>query len=107
MTQLYPTLQPTRDNILIEIIKDIEETLTVGKLNIVVQRDLGEVKYKKGKVISVGPGRTLECGVADVINLKPGDEVLLPTYAGTQVLFSSDPKEVHEMVKWSDVIARL
>ena len=42
-------------------------------------------KPKEGEVVAVGPGKTLENGTTEKMNLKVGDKVLFGSYAGTEV----------------------
>ncbi len=42
-------------------------------------------KPKEGKVVAVGPGKVLEDGKRQAMQLKAGDRVLFSSYAGTEV----------------------
>ncbi len=47
--------------------------------------DTAKEKPQQGKVIAVGPGRTLESGTKVSLEVKEGDTVIFSKYAGTEV----------------------
>ncbi|MFZ5827956.1 MAG: co-chaperone GroES [Bacillota bacterium] len=47
--------------------------------------DTAKEKPQQGKVIAVGPGRTLETGTKVALEVKEGDTVIFSKYAGTEV----------------------
>jgi len=47
--------------------------------------DTAKEKPQQGKVIAVGPGRTLESGTKVALEVKEGDTVIFSKYAGTEV----------------------
>ena len=46
--------------------------------------DTTKEKPQEGKVLAVGPGRVLDDGKREHMDLKPGDKVLYAKYAGTE-----------------------
>ena len=50
--------------------------------------DVAKEKAQTGKVIAIGTGKVLESGKVQPMNVKIGDIVFLPKYAGTEA--SSD-----------------
>lgn len=75
------------------------ETKTAGGI---VLPDSAKEKPQKGKVVSVGPGKTLDDGKVKKMQVKKGDIVLFTSYAGTEVKISG--KE-HLIMSESDILA--
>jgi chaperonin GroES len=57
-----------------------EETTKSG----IVIPDTAKEKPQEGKVLAVGPGRVLDDGNREQMDLKPGEKVLYAKYAGTE-----------------------
>ena len=57
-----------------------EETTKSG----IVIPDTAKEKPQEGKVLAVGPGRVLDDGKREHMDIKPGDKVLYAKYAGTE-----------------------
>ena len=73
-------LTPLADKV---IVKRLEaETKTKGGI---VLPDTAKEKPKRGKVLAVGPGRTLDSGEVVKPSVKAGDEVIFSSYAGTEI----------------------
>jgi chaperonin GroES len=68
----------------------------------IVLPDTAKEKPQEGKVIAVGPGRKLDNGSVEAMDLKVGDKVLYAKYAGTE--FKVDDEELL-IVKQTDVLA--
>ena len=47
--------------------------------------DTAKEKPFEGEVVAVGPGRTLEDGTREVMDVKAGDKVILSKYGGLEV----------------------
>lgn len=73
-------IRPLADNVLIERLE--AETKTPGGI---VLPDTAKEKPQKGKVMSVGDGKTLEDGNVRKVQVKKGDTVLFRSYAGTDL----------------------
>ena len=73
-------IRPLADNVLIERLE--AETKTSGGI---VLPDTAKEKPQKGKVISVGKGKTLEDGTVQKVQVKKGDTILFRSYAGTDL----------------------
>ncbi len=73
-------IQPLGDRVLVEPQKDSE----VKKGGIIIP-DSAKEKPMQGKVISVGPGKRDDNGKLITMNVKKGDQILLPKYGGTEV----------------------
>ena len=53
-------------------------------------------KPKEGKVIAVGPGKVMEDGKRQAMQLKAGDKILFSSYAGTEVKVNGEEYLVME-----------
>ena len=73
-------VQPLQDRILVE--RAEQETKTASGL--IIPDGQGE-KPAQGKVVAVGPGRTLDSGTKIDMEVAEGDLVLFGKYAGTEV----------------------
>jgi len=73
-------LKPLHDRILVERIEE-EEEVRGG----IVIPDTAKEKPQEGKVVAVGPGKTLDNGQKVTMSLKKGDRVLFGKYSGTEV----------------------
>jgi chaperonin GroES len=90
-------LRPLGDRVVIEPIPREEMT----KSGIVLP-DTAKEKPQEGKVIAVGPGRILDDGKREAIDVKKGDKVLYAKYAGTE--FKIDGEELL-IVSQKDILA--
>jgi chaperonin GroES len=88
---------PTEDRVLIQPIEATERT--AGGI---ILPDTAKEKPQRGKVLAVGPGKTLKNGKRAALNLRVGDEVVYGKYSGTEVDLGSDTFVV---VRESDVLA--
>lgn len=73
-------LRPTGGNIIVE--PQGKETKTASGI---ILPDSGEKRQGQGKVIAVGPGKLLENGTRQVIEVKVGDTVVFKQYAPDEV----------------------
>jgi chaperonin GroES len=90
-------LQPLGDRVVIEPTPREEMT----KSGIVLP-DTAKEKPQEGLVVAVGPGRILEDGKREPMDVKKGDKVLYAKYAGTE--FKVDGEELL-IVSQKDVLA--
>ncbi len=72
--------KPGTDRVLIEPVEQAEKTLGG-----VFLPDTAKEKPVNGKVLAVGPGRTLESGTVVPIAYKVGDTVAYSKYSGTEL----------------------
>ena len=68
----------------------------------IVLPDTAKEKPQEGSVLAVGPGRILDDGKRDSIDVKVGDKVLYAKYAGTE--FKVDGDELL-IVSQKDILA--
>ena len=92
-------LRPLQDRILVKRVD--EESKTSGGIII---PDTAKEKPQEGKVVAVGPGKTLESGKISEPNVKKGDRVLFSKYAGTEIEIESSKCLV---MKEEDILAIL
>jgi chaperonin GroES len=78
-TPITKKLRPLGDKVVIQPTAR-EETTKSG----IVIPDTAKEKPQEGKVLAVGPGRVLDDGKREHMDLKPGDKVLYAKYAGTE-----------------------
>ena len=73
-------LKPLGDKV---VVKRLEaETTTKGGI---VLPDAAQEKPKRGKVMAVGPGKTLDSGEVAKPAVKKGNEVIFSSFAGTEI----------------------
>lgn len=73
-------IRPLSDKLVIKVVEDAEQTS--GGIFI---PDSAKEKPQKGEVIAVGPGKVLENGNKEELDVKVGEIVLYAKYAGTDV----------------------
>ena len=90
-------IRPLQDRILVKRV-DEEETTSGG----IIIPDTAKEKPQEGKVISVGPGKTLDSGQIAEPGVKAGDRILFSKYAGSDVDVDGDE---HIIIREDDVLA--
>ncbi len=90
-------IKPLSDRVLVQRLE--AETKTAGGI---VLPDSAKEKPQRGKIVSAGPGKTLEDGSIKKMQVKKGDTVLFTSYAGTEVKIVD--KE-HLIMSESDILA--
>jgi chaperonin GroES len=90
-------IRPLGDKVLVQRVE--AENKTAGGI---VLPDTAKEKPQKGKVVSVGDGKTLDDGSKQQMQVKKGDIVLFTSYAGTEVKI--DGKE-YLIMSESDIMA--
>ena len=73
-------LKPIGDKVVVKRLEAEEKT----KGGIVLP-DTAKEKPKRGKVMAVGAGKTLDSGEISKPSVKKGDEVIFSSFAGTEV----------------------
>jgi chaperonin GroES len=74
------SIRPLQDRVVVR--RTEEETKSAGGI---VIPDSAAEKPSQGEVIAVGPGRKLDNGSVQEVDLKAGDKVLFGQYAGSTV----------------------
>jgi chaperonin GroES len=90
-------IKPLFDKVLVQRLE--AETKTAGGI---VLPDTAKEKPQQGKIVSVGPGKTMDDGSVKKMQVKKGDTVLFTSYAGTDVKIGG--KE-HLIMSESDILA--
>ncbi len=90
-------VKPLGDKILVEILEAEEKT----KGGIILP-DTAKEEKSEGKVIAVGPGKVLESGKVQPLEVKKGDRVIFGKYSGDEI--SIDGKK-HKIIKETEVLA--
>lgn len=93
------SIRPLGDKLVIKVIEDTEQTS--GGIFI---PDSAKEKPQKGEVVAVGPGKTLEDGKKDEMEVKVGEIVLFAKYAGTDVKMND---ETFKILSVKDVLGVL
>ena len=92
-------IHPLGDRVVIQ--PSAHEEMT--KSGIVIP-DTAKEKPQEGKVMSVGPGRILDDGKREQIDVKQGQKVLFAKYAGTEFKLEGDE---YLIVSQKDILAVL
>ena len=74
-------IRPLHDRVLVKRLEPQEETSSGG----IIIPDTAKEKPQEGEVVAAGPGKTLEDGKTQAMNVKVGDKILFGKYAGTDV----------------------
>jgi chaperonin GroES len=96
-TPITKKLRPLGDKVVVQPTPR-EETTKSG----IVIPDTAKEKPQEGKILAVGPGRVLDDGKREQMDLKPGDTVLYAKYAGTE--FKLDGEDLL-IISSKDVLA--
>ena len=88
-------IKPLMDKVLIKM-KEKEETTKSG-----IILTASKEKPQIAEVIAVGPGRIID-GEKEEMYIKPGDNVILNKYAGTEVKYEN---EEYIIVSQSEILA--
>jgi chaperonin GroES len=78
-------IRPLGDRLLVKRIEEAEET----RGGIIIP-DTAKEKPMQGEVIACGPGRVLEDGKIQKLEVQTGDRILMSKYAGTEVKIDGD-----------------
>ena len=90
-------LQPLGDRVVLKAVER-EEMTASG----IVLPDTAKEKPQEGMIIAAGPGRILDDGKRESMDVKQGDKVLYAKYAGTEFKIEGDELLI---VKQSDILA--
>ena len=91
-------IKPLGDRILLKPL-EAEEKTRGG----IVLPDTAKEKPQEGKVVAVGPGKVLESGKVQPVEVKVGDVVLYGKYSGTEV--ATKDGEEYLIVREEDIVA--
>ncbi|MEB3285367.1 MAG: co-chaperone GroES [Candidatus Sericytochromatia bacterium] len=77
-------IRPLGDRVVVKVVK---EEKTAGGL---VLPDTAQEKPQTGEVLAVGPGKVLDNGSRQTVDVAVGDKVLFAKYSGTEVKLDGD-----------------
>src|SRR5690625_5664379 len=80
-------LWPMGDNVIVEVIEEPQTTASG-----LVLPDTAKEKSQRGKVLAVGPGKLLDSGEREDMDVNVGDTVLFAKYGGTEL--NTDGKDL-------------
>lgn len=84
-------LRPLGDKVIVRRLA--ADSKTVGGIFL---PDSAKEKPKRGTIVSVGEGRLLKNGQRQPLSVKPGDQVLFSSYAGSEVKVDGDDMIIME-----------
>lgn len=79
-TEARMTLKPLGDKVVVEV---VDEPMTTSSG--IVLPDTAQEKSQRGKVLAVGPGKVLDNGDREPMEVSEGDTVVFAKYGGTEV----------------------
>ncbi len=100
MAESKQSLRPIGDKVVVEVI-DEPQTTASG----LVLPDTAKEKSQRGKVIAVGPGKVMDNGQREPMEVKVGDTVVFAKYGGTEVdvsgkqLMIMSQRDIHAIVE--------
>jgi chaperonin GroES len=74
-------IRPLHDRVLVKRLEPGDTTSPGG----IIIPDTVKEKPQEGEVVAVGPGKLLEGGTVQPMNVKVGDKILFGKYSGTDV----------------------
>ena len=90
------SIRPLADKIVIKVVEENEQTS--GGIFI---PDSAKEKPQKGEIVAVGPGRFLEDGKREEMDVKTGDIILYAKYSGTDVKMNDT---IYKILSIKDVL---
>lgn len=93
-------LKPLHDNVVVKP-SSVEE---MTKSGIVLPETASKERPERGEVIAVGPGKTLENGKTNPLNVKIGDKVVFKKYSPDEIKIDD---EKFLLLNESDILAIL
>ncbi|HKI55959.1 MAG TPA: co-chaperone GroES [Trueperaceae bacterium] len=100
VTEEKMTLKPLGDKVVVEVI-DEPQTTASG----IVLPDTAKEKSQRGKVLAVGPGKVLDSGEREPMEVKVGDTIVFAKYGGTEInlgakeLMILSQRDIHAIVE--------
>jgi chaperonin GroES len=91
-----PNIKPLRDRILVKRVEESEQ-----RVGGIIVPDSAKEKPQRAEVIAIGSGRLLENGERVALVVKPGNQVLIGKWSGTEVKIDG---EEYLILKEDDVL---
>ncbi len=92
-------IRPLGDRVVVRSLEEEEKTASG-----IIVPDTAKEKPQKGQVLAVGPGKVLENGTRQAMEVKSGDTVIFAKYAGSEVKVDGEDVLI---LRESDVLAIL
>ena len=92
-----PTLKPLNDRLVVKSVTPEEKT--AGGIFL---PDSAQEKPQEAEVVAVGPGKILDNGKVQPLEVKPGDRIIYAKYGGTEIKVGSDE---YVILRQDDVLA--
>jgi len=99
MAETALNLKPLGDKVVVEVIEESQTTASG-----LVLPDSAKEKSQRGKVLAVGPGKVLDNGNREPVEVKVGDTVVFAKYGGTEIdlggreLMILSQRDIHAIV---------
>lgn len=99
MAESNLNLKPLGDKVVVEVIEEPQTTASG-----LVLPDTAKEKSQRGKVLAVGPGKVLDNGNREPVEVKVGDTVVFAKYGGTELdlggreLMILSQRDIHAIV---------
>ena len=84
--QLKVNVRPLHDRVLIKRLESDEEQVRRG----IIIPDSAKEKPQEAEVIAVGPGKILDSGERQAMDVKAGDRILVGKYSGSDIKIDED-----------------
>lgn len=89
-------IKPLNDRVLVKPMEEKE----VVKGGIIIP-DSAKERPQEGKIVAVGPGKTLDDGSLSKMSVKKGDKVIYSKYAGTEIKIND---QEHLLMREDDIL---
>lgn len=99
MAETALNLKPLGDKVVVEVVEEAQTTASG-----LVLPDTAKEKSQRGTVLAVGPGKVLDNGSREPIEVKVGDTVVFAKYGGTEIdlggreLMILSQRDIHAIV---------
>ncbi|MFO7951730.1 MAG: co-chaperone GroES [Bacillota bacterium] len=90
-------LKPLTDRVVVKVL-EVEEKTASG----IVLPDQAKEKPQEGEVVAVGPGKVLDDGSRQEMEVKVGDKVIFSRFAGTDIKVEG---EDYLIMRHDDILA--
>ena len=90
-------IKPLGDRILVEVLESEEKTRGG-----IILPDTAKEEKSEGKVVATGPGKVLDSGKVQPLEVKKGDRVLFGKWGGDDLTVEG---KKHKIIRESDVLA--
>lgn len=99
-TEARVSLKPLGDKVVVEVVEEPQTTASG-----IVLPDTAKEKSQRGKVVAVGPGKVLDNGEREPMDVQVGDTIVFAKYGGTELQLGGDEymilslRDIHAIVE--------